>query len=404
VHGDFPIPMPAPEKSATAQGEQVKVSFKLRGEQVKALYCKDDGKCFGCVKKAACFNAATYSYGPGTRSNPKGTLNVIEPDLALYVPAVGGYNRHEAHLWASCNGDEENGMWGLLVFKEDELQNKRGLQNGVLMVYVNGKYFKTFSEADARSGFLGLNYHNIPITGNSHIMVVFVRTDSAKAASADIRLVARNVRPNTDSCMGAKDCLSLLVGSDAAFALRNSNELQWQCLMADSSVTRIATSSACDPWFECLSTAEQLDKMKTFLGAAMRLLPDSLGQKNSLVSEATESVSATDSSCIDPSTEDPESWECECFDEMSKSCDVPNQEDCIRELMCNKCSLCLAWKQTHCSSDSVTKHEEECTGNVAGTSSLLMQRGENNETTKEKGNMGGTLQDTLKGKCSSETQ
>jgi len=362
-------------------------NFKLRGEQIKALYCKDDGKCLECVKKAACFHGETTSYGGSNNFGP-----YDGPDLALDVPAVGGYNRHEAHLWASCHGD--SGRWELLVFKEDFFDtNKRGLQNGVLMVYVNGKYFKTFSEADSHKA--NRVYHNIPITGNSHIMVVFVRTDSTKAASASIRLVAKDVLAKTDSCMGAKDCLSLLVGSDAAFALRNSNELQWQCLMADSSVTRIATSSACDPWFECLSTAEQLDKMKTFLGAAMRLLPDSLGQKNSLVSEATESVSATDSSCIDPSTEDPESWECECFDEMSKSCDVPNQEDCIRELMCNKCSLCLAWKQTHCSSDSVTKHEEECTGNVAGTSSLLMQRGENNETTREKGNMGGTLQESI---------
>jgi len=348
--------------------------------------------------------------------------------LALDVPAVGGYNHHKAELWASCHAD--SGKWTLKILSEEpgskEDRHGNGLQNGVLTLYVNGKMFKTISPDTEQLTF------EIPITGDSHIMVVFTRTDRTKAAWALISMQARDMDAGADKCMGVKDCLRDLVGSEAAYALRNSNKHQWKCVMADSSVKRIAISKECDVWFGCLSTEGQLEKMQTFLGAAMRprggkgaLLDkrskknskmakkkdskkpkkantskkNSLGQKNSLVSEATDSVSATDSPCFDPSTEDPESWECECFDEMAESCGGPNEE-CIRDMMCNKCSLCLSWKQTHCSSKQVQKHKKKCTG----TSSLLMQRSENNETTTAKGNMDGTLQDTLKGKCSSESQ
>jgi len=399
------------------------VQYKIRGEQIKALYCEDDakhniGKCFGCVEKAACFHGKSMS-------------SMRKHYLALDVPADGVYNHHKAELWASCHAD--SGKWTLKIlpeepgYKEDRHgKHGNGLQNGVLTLYVNGKMFKTISPDTEQLTF------EIPITGDSHIMVVFTRTDRTKAAWALIRFAAKDVDAGADKCMGVKDCLRDLVGSEAAYALRNSNKHQWKCVMADSSVKRIAISKECDVWFGCLSTEGQLEKMQTFLGAAMRprggkgaLLDkrskknskmakkkdskkpkkantskkNSLGQKNSLVSEATDSVSATDSPCFDPSTEDPESWECECFDEMAESCGGPNEE-CIRKMMCNKCSLCLSWKQTHCSSNQVKKHKKKCTG----TSSLLMQRSENNETTTAKGNMDGTLQDTLKGKCSSESQ
>lgn len=81
---------------------------------------------------------------------------------------------------------------------------------------------------------------------------------------------------------------------------------------------------------------ELVEKAEVALAAAAerrRLNPDTSPRKRSL------------DDCTDPSSDDPEAWECECFEEMATSCS--NQglgEDCIRDLMCRHPDVCPSWK------------------------------------------------------------
>lgn len=53
--------------------------------------------------------------------------------------------------------------------------------------------------------------------------------------------------------------------------------------------------------------------------------------------------------CVDPSTDDPESWACDCSADMESKCDGIDEE-CFQDLMCEHSGICQEWKDTHCPS------------------------------------------------------
>jgi len=53
--------------------------------------------------------------------------------------------------------------------------------------------------------------------------------------------------------------------------------------------------------------------------------------------------------CVDPSTDDPESWACDCSADMESECGGIDEE-CFQGLMCSHSGVCQEWKDTNCQS------------------------------------------------------
>ena len=56
------------------------------------------------------------------------------------------------------------------------------------------------------------------------------------------------------------------------------------------------------------------------------------------------SLAGLHGSCVDPALDDPESWECECVEQMTVKCGSVDEE-CFRGLLCKNVNICEAWKQ-----------------------------------------------------------
>jgi len=129
-------------------------------------------------------------------------------------------------------------------------------------------------------------------------------------------------------------------------------------------------------------------------------------------------------SCVDPALDDPESWECECAEDMTATCGGVDEE-CFRGLLCKNANICAEWKQTHCPEsliESLAKRSTHSTSfgqsygdrqprhQVAGGSGalpvdareLLENRVVSINAAKETTHLSNTdgLDDTLTGKCS----
>uniref|UniRef100_A0A7S3SW33 ShKT domain-containing protein n=2 Tax=Emiliania huxleyi TaxID=2903 RepID=A0A7S3SW33_EMIHU len=87
---------------------------------------------------------------------------------------------------------------------------------------------------------------------------------------------------------------------------------------------------------------ELVEKAEVALAAAAerrRLNPDTSPRKLS-------------ETCMDPSADDPEAWDCECGEEMRLYCEqAGNIEECYRRVICcggPDWNLCQEWKDAHC--------------------------------------------------------
>jgi len=81
--------------------------------------------------------------------------------------------------------------------------------------------------------------------------------------------------------------------------------------------------------------------------------------------------------CVEPSFEDPESWDCECAEVMITACSGKDLESCIRTLLCLNPNVCLSWKKDHC------------------TGALVAERSQ----VSSKAALDGTLDGAMQGKC-----
>merc|ERR1712046_80982 len=110
------------------------------------------------------------------------------------------------------------------------------------------------------------------------------------------------------------------------------NSQQLSCLQAENAAE---VSDACKNWRDCLQeTVGMEEKVKTMLIAS--------GLDGGMSSEDTP-VEHLDR-CIDPTSADPESWECDCYAEAHEACsrvDVDNTDvECMRAHYCNFDQVC----------------------------------------------------------------
>ena len=269
------------------------------------------------------------------------------------------------------------------------------IDNGQLSVYINGVLDRTMTTAQVQAerarfvsaggkGGSGLRV-TIPVKKDDHVRLEFSRTDPSLESYARISFNAEGVDPQVDRCMGVKDCLAALGdGSVEAFALRNSNKAQLECVEARDPAT---ISSICAKWTGCLSSQGQLITIRSFLRAAVGSAVASAIQ----ASPSDMSVKPEAGECVDPSIADPESFECECSEQMMRTCTTLNQafDDCLPRLMCRNAHVCSSWKQTHCSAALTS------TSN-SSIADMMMTKSQGAATYDK---IAGGLDGALKGKC-----
>jgi len=122
----------------------------------------------------------------------------------------------------------------------------------------------------------------------------------------------------------------------------------------------------------------------------------SLAKTNQFLVSSSGATAQDEEGCVDPETADPESAECECFEKAEKQCaldGVTDSEQCFKKLLCGHEKVCQSWK----------------TDAGCDPASLLMRRGSRSSmATTANGIMAatahGTLNGSVTGKCTSETQ
>merc|ERR1712039_17287 len=146
-------------------------------------------------------------------------------------------------------------------------------------------------------------------------------------------------------CEDHKACLNeLRKHGEEGMRLRMDNSMQLECLQAQDPQQ---TSEACLKWVECLG--KNKDTIKNMLIAS------GLGDQSSFDRSSGQSSffgSDTSARCVDPSNADPESWECDCYEEAHEACDRVEVEhtdlECLRAHYCNFPDVCQTWKDQFC--------------------------------------------------------
>jgi len=183
-------------------------------------------------------------------------------------------------------------------------------------------------------------------------------------ATAKVGWLSFQMKTEFVDCEDSKVCLQALFDAGAdGIELRNNNHLQLTCL---ESVTP-SDIPACASWRSCLSS-EYTEKLKSMLQAAtLHSRTASRGQA-SLLSARTyandsrahgDAVSNGDGACLDPETEDPESWACDCADTAIKRCTAISHADnydkakCLTAMYCDYPHVCTTWADEACSDATV---------------------------------------------------
>jgi len=153
-----------------------------------------------------------------------------------------------------------------------------------------------------------------------------------------------------DAKMGLQQLQNTRKHTKAALQLRNSNILQRECLNKPFQ----QTTEACRIWRKCLKRKKaeaQIEVLLELLDAA-----GVVGNGNVTSENITNAPH-----CIYPPTEDPEGWNCDCFEEMHQRCrhlDTANltnfsQTLCLRAVFCTSTRVCSTWRAEMCNSPEV---------------------------------------------------
>jgi len=198
-------------------------------------------------------------------------------------------------------------------------------------------------------------------------------------AFADIAKLRLFVPDDFASCEDTKACLAPLGadGSEEGIRLRNSNALQKLCL---ESKEPAKLSDSCARWQECLraSSSDQnhLRRLRTLLDAA------GVVASTGAVALATVTISRKrgNARCMDPETEDPESWDCDCYENFQRKCAgisetqgdtaIYTEAECLRAIFCSDHRVCSEWKARSCKASSI----EALQGLLNQNSSLLEEK------------------------------
>jgi len=232
---------------------------------------------------------------------------------------------------------------------------------------------------------------------DARVRSVFVPINKLLSSSAIAKVQAKGVDESVDKCMTGKLCMNWLGdGSDAAYELRNSNDLQYKCLASGTSSLDSGLQSVCAAWDKCLPAESKavLTVLLKISGAS--LTGSSFADKAVLKASTQENLTkyADPNGCIDPAVDDPESWDCECVEDMKTSCGGVD-EACFKGILCGKAEICQTWKDdAECPTFLVQKSEDDISG--THSNDALGQRSQEMASSGIAASLDGSLQ----GKCS----
>lgn len=340
-------------KVSPSAGKQTFMRYR-RPEWQKTLRCSNssDASCVECWQARNCW--APWGDIPG---------RYLHPSRRLRVDPSTMWTRFLNIVHVKCNGEEliikrklMRMQGGVLQFFWDgkELVEANGFRVHSLMSPVtdhdvsgwkryksNKKYIKRQRDATAYA-----IVHLSESGGHEFLSEFTVRDDDSPPHAVDLTMhlfMARDFR----QCQESKACLAVFESTSwYARRLRNSNTMQVECLQAPMS----DTTNTCAKWRSCLQQAgdHQEERLLTLLHAA------GVGQVGPMPIPETPG-----SHCINPLIEDPESWQCDCFDEMLQRCERMvgvagyTKTRCLQAQWCDHDFVCDFWKKSICSDSSM---------------------------------------------------
>jgi len=328
--------------------------YLVRPEGVKSRSCTGSS-CNDCSDLTKCFHGKTED-GWGY--------------LVADVPAGSTSQYYEAEVWARCPKLSLVAQWWFEVVK---------VVNGRLELYTGKK--KTPLSQNPGWTRIAIN------SEKARVRALFYPSNKAVASHAKIWLEAYQADKGAEACMAVKDCLDVLGdGSAASFKLRNDNKMQLECLSTGRGLA-LRVKLKCGKWRQCLTRNGKLKQIRSLLGAALNSRKGLLQGTYS----TNETRLATEAGiCVDPSADDPESWDCDCVEGMMKKCAVEGMaqdlEKCMSSLMCKSASVCSGWKRTHCAGASMVERRQASTKVAVATKGQALTH----------------LDGTMQGKCAEQ--
>jgi len=181
------------------------------------------------------------------------------------------------------------------------------------------------------------------LIGSNRLSIGIKASASSQVATARVKVFVSNVEDTVSDCMDNKMCLKKLDDTEAGRELRESNSLQLKCL--ESGSLSSAQQTACDGWITCLHTHRaEMDILLAVLRASNPTSGVLLAQHEA----ATDDGKVAAGECLNPASDDPESWECECAPVLYAACSDRWGEllaACMKEKMCGSSKICPTWKQ-----------------------------------------------------------
>mmetsp|Transcript_106637 Transcript_106637/g.227722 ORF Transcript_106637/g.227722 Transcript_106637/m.227722 type:complete len:490 (-) Transcript_106637:127-1596(-) len=244
-------------------------------------------------------------------------------------------------------------------------------QNGF---HVQGHMMSPVSElnstpgwASNKKGHTGYATLPLPRKGAHELLLEFSPT------GPNALVVATNMRMFVSKAFARCEDVQTCLASLGTGQLRNSNTQQLECLLADP-----PTGNQCVKWRKCLDKASDAEDAEgdhrshlitllmaagvgnAELGTELGTLMPWGGDSHAVDAYASDPVSE-EKHCMDPRLEDPEAWECDCYEEAKQQCMslTPTPEDtslaqCLRAHYCMNRRVCSEWKASFCTSSEVT--------------------------------------------------
>jgi len=332
-----------------------------RPEGVKSERC-GDAACHMCSHKDDCWHGGSQG------------------DMVLAVQGGSLFNSFAQEVFFNC-ASVDGGHGNMRV---------RVINNGKINVYVNNKLVHEITGPVHKSQ--PVDFPFMFDSGSARVRAVFVPLDKNSPSGAEAKIEVLAMPKSVEQCVTFKNCLALLGdGSDEGFELRNNNMFQRTCLESGASSLPSHLQTKCSVWDGCLPLDSKLN-LKAILAASGVGLA-SFADEVSIVSHNS-TISNDPNACTMPDVADPESWDCECIEEMIDVCGGTD-ESCFKDLLCNRAEVCQSWKDEQQCVALIQANKDVGVGRAGDLRAALGQRGRELASS----GLGNALDSSLQGKC-----
>eukprot|EP00747_Dinoflagellata_sp_TGD_P144030 gnl/TRDRNA2_/TRDRNA2_176448_c5_seq8.p1 gnl/TRDRNA2_/TRDRNA2_176448_c5~~gnl/TRDRNA2_/TRDRNA2_176448_c5_seq8.p1 ORF type:complete len:454 (+),score=36.56 gnl/TRDRNA2_/TRDRNA2_176448_c5_seq8:68-1363(+) len=235
------------------------------------------------------------------------------------------------------------------------------IRGGVIKLHWH-KLFKTFRKPLKNSEMVyRVKLRTEHKGGNTFAVEFAVNSNASLSKYKKVKALAKYVdlsffmRTEFATCMDSKTCLDT-IGDEAGLPLRESSGLLLQCLksgMDKVAEDQEALKQKCKTWKNCLS---QSDPSGTYETSLVTML-EAAGAGAPIPEHVSLKQQSAEAKCINPPTEDPMSWNCDCYEQMQQRCkDIgasTEMEMCLRAQFCEHTHTCQHWKDAACTQQTV---------------------------------------------------